>query len=98
MKTKKESKANVVFVCDDCIKEMYPNMGTYDEANTPAAGHVKKRFGTEHMWVTIEERSPGGVWGRVDNIPYNEDAPDLGTWTFVTYPEIETVHDAHALR
>lgn len=49
-----EDPENIIMMCEDCAKNMYPNKGSFD----PIVGdYVKMKFygkkGNEYMWVNV---------------------------------------------
>jgi len=86
-----EPEENIITLCKECRKRLYPNAGNWKKPDMKFASHVKKNFNGEHMWVKIVSIHDDGVIGTVDNIPVTEGSPTLGTMVCVPYEEIEDV-------
>lgn len=67
-----EDPANIIFVCEECSKDMYPNKG---KLNANIGEFAKMKFvdghRTEYMWVKVTDVDQNGekYKGILDNDP-----------------------------
>ena len=67
-----KEQENIMLVCEECGKNMYPNKGTFD---VNIGDIVKLKFtddnGTEYMWVEVlrSDKENNKYEGRLDNEP-----------------------------
>lgn len=89
----REPRANIGYICDDCIPERFPRAGLFPPSEVKESTHVKANFGGEHMWIEIDKVSSlghgSGVRGTVANDPERPGSPPHGTEVFIPFDKIE---------
>lgn len=96
----KEPLSNIGAVCEDCASK--PGKYTGQDPKTFVGKHVKLGFPardprtmkktTEHMWVEVQEVTPEGLKGTVNNDPIMVTQYICGTEILFTVDEIEDVY------
>jgi len=69
MNNDKESK-NILYLCKECSKEVYPRKGKFTIEEIKKAQFIKKLFNDkEHMWIKIAKIEDNEVIGTLANDP-----------------------------
>lgn len=86
-----EPRDNIVYVCSDCIKGMYPRAGTFTPDEVRASSHIKANFDGEHMWIEVVTVTEQGVKGTVANDPERSGSPPYDAEVFIAFGKIEDI-------
>ena len=73
MEDDRENPDNVILVCRECSKKMYPNAGTYKRLDIGSFAKLRFTCGlnNEHMWLRVLTECGNGKYeGRLDNDPF----------------------------
>ena len=82
---------NIVYVCSDCIKGLYPRAGTFTPDEVRSSSHIKANFDGEHMWIEVVTVTEQGVRGTVANDPERSGSPPYDAEVFIAFGKIEDI-------